>query len=171
MPRIPNTPEANLRRAWMLMIQRCYDESYPTFHRYGQRGITVCDRWRNSFALFSKDMGPKPTPKHTVGRIDNDGPYHPNNCRWETMEQQTRNRCTNINITHNGKTQCLQDWCAELGISYSTAYKRISRGVDHVTALTAPVRAAGDRPWRNRLPSESAPACQEPAPDRTHCSA
>jgi hypothetical protein len=140
MPRKPNSPAENLHRAWLMMIQRCSDETYPTFHRYGGRGITVCARWRDSFAAFRDDMGPRPSASHSVGRIDNDGPYSPENCRWETMAEQTRNRCTNINVTHNGKTQCLMDWAAELGINYFTLNKRIRRGMDHVTALTLPVR-------------------------------
>lgn len=74
------------------MINRCERSTYRGFARYGGRGITVCKRWRESFEAFFADMGPKPSSKYTLGRIDNDGNYEPKNCRWETMKQQSNNR-------------------------------------------------------------------------------
>lgn len=76
---------------WSNMRRRCYDSSNIGYRNYGGRGITVCERWKNSFANFYVDMGDKPSPKHSLGRVDNDSNYEPNNCRWETHTQQKRN--------------------------------------------------------------------------------
>lgn len=76
----------------MNMIQRCYNQKLPIYPYYGGRGITVCDRWLESFASFVEDMGLKPSPKLTLDRIDNDGNYEPGNCRWTTKLVQSRNR-------------------------------------------------------------------------------
>lgn len=78
-------------RSWDAMIQRCYDKKVPHYERYGGRGISVCDRWRNSFLIFLEDMGTRPEGK-TLDRIDNSGNYEPANCKWSTMKEQNNNR-------------------------------------------------------------------------------
>jgi len=83
-----NTPEY---RTWRGMKLRCYNKNNARFHRYGGRGITVCERWRNSFIAFFEDMGPKPFPKAQIDRIDNDGNYEPGNCRWVTSAENIKN--------------------------------------------------------------------------------
>lgn len=118
------TPEY---RSWVLMRRRCekvYDECYP---RYGGRGITVCDRWR-LFDNFLQDMGRKPSPKHTLGRIDNDQGYGPGNCRWEDRYQQAKNRRTVITLTYQGESLCIAEWARKLGIQNRTLQARLYRG-------------------------------------------
>lgn len=85
------TPEWN---TWRGIIKRCYQPSQQTYKHYGARGITVCDRWRGQFGFrnFLKDMGERPSVAHSIDRIDNDKGYYPQNCRWATKSEQSRNR-------------------------------------------------------------------------------
>ena len=80
-----------VHRIWLAMKARCHRKTYPERRFYGGRGISVCDRWRNSFEAFYEDMGDCP-PGRSIDRIDNDGNYEPGNCRWATWDQQISNR-------------------------------------------------------------------------------
>lgn len=114
---------------WCNIKSRCNNKNNRAYKNYGGRGIYVCPRWVNSFANFKKDMGPKPSPNHSIDRIDNDGPYSPENCRWATSHQQSRNRSDNrIVTTADGQKMCLVDACKNDGIPYNTAQWRISIG-------------------------------------------
>lgn len=114
-------------RAWNAMRQRCYDSQIKGYHRYGGRGITVCGRWRNldtGFLSFLSDMGCAPSPRHTVDRIDPDGPYSPENCRWATPLEQARNRSDTVKI--DGVPAIV--WCKERGVPYGLFMDRYRRG-------------------------------------------
>ena len=86
-------PVHPLHCTWRHMHMRCTNPNRPKYHRYGGRGIKVCDRW-SDFQTFVEDMGSKPTPDHSLDRIDNDGNYEPDNCRWATYEEQALNTTT-----------------------------------------------------------------------------
>lgn len=79
-------------KIWRAMNQRCYNKNLWSYKYYGQRGITVCDRWRKSFENFIQDMGPRERDGLTIERYDNDGPYCKENCGWETMAVQSKNK-------------------------------------------------------------------------------
>lgn len=108
------------------MRSRCSDQFNPMFHLYGARGISVCARW-DKFENFLADMGVRPKGK-SIDRINNARGYHKSNCRWATPKEQARNRRTNVWIRWRGSKWVLKDICAVLGISYSRAKNRQSRG-------------------------------------------
>lgn len=91
-----HTPEYN---SWHSMIQRCGNKNDNAYSEYGARGIRVCDRWRNSFTAFYEDMGDRPSPTHSIERLNNDGNYEPGNCKWATKTEQILNRRVNKNNT------------------------------------------------------------------------
>jgi len=108
--------------AWVDVRRRCYNPKYRFFHRYGGRGITVCDRWRESFENFFADMGLCPPDKYAVGRIDNDGNYEPSNCRWENRDEEMNNTSRNRYFEYQGRIQTGTQWARELEIDPSSVY-------------------------------------------------
>jgi hypothetical protein len=91
------------------MKLRCNNKSAPAFARYGAVGITVCERWNDSFEAFLQDVGPRPSPKHSLDRIDNSGNYEPGNCRWATQIEQIRNSRAVKMVTVLGETMSVAD--------------------------------------------------------------
>lgn len=120
------------------MHSRCERSNNESFHRYGGRGISVCERW-SSFENFLADMGPAPKGL-LLDRRDNDGNYEPANCQWVTRAESARNTRRNIFLTHDGQTLCLSDWAALTGIGRMTLCKRLEAGWTPADALSRPVR-------------------------------
>lgn len=128
------------------MKSRVLNPRSPVFHHYGGRGITICNRWlgQNGFANFFADMGPRPSPKHSIERVDNEGPYSPDNCVWANKTAQARNTRRNLLVTYNGETKTAGAWEAVIGIKACTIYSRIQRGWSAEEAITTP-RLTGKR--------------------------
>lgn len=103
--------------AWVRMKRRCYQPRYKGYKNYGGRGIRVCDEWREDYFAFLSHVGRKPSPKHSLDRINNDGHYEPGNVRWATWDVQSNNRRNVRRITHNGRTLNLTQWADELGVT------------------------------------------------------
>lgn len=125
--------------AWAEMIKRCENPNCKSYERYGARGITVCSRWRKDFAAFLADMGPKPSPEHSLDRRDNSGNYDPENCRWATRKEQARNRRTSRLITFNGESKTLAEWGEIRGMNPLTLRIRIHAGWSLEDALMKPL--------------------------------
>lgn len=129
---------SKLYRVWWAMKCRCYLSTDKRYSSYGGRGITVCDRWINSFQNFYDDMGDRPTPQHSLDRIDNDSPYSPENCRWATATQQQRNKTVSRLLTYKGKSLTTAEWSPLVGIPAKVIYDRVYRGWSDEEALTVP---------------------------------
>ena len=124
--------------AWSGMRLRCNNPNDPGYPRYGGRGISVCKRW-DSFELFLEDMGRKPAHKDSIDRINNDGDYTPENCRWATHKQQCRNRRSNVFVTYKGESLCVSEWAERFGMNPATLGSRIATGWDIHDAFYTPV--------------------------------
>lgn len=120
------------------MKHRCLLPKDPGYKNYGARGITVCQRWLDSFANFLEDMGERPEGT-TLDRINNNLGYFKENCRWATRKDQRRNSRQNHYLEYNGKTLCIEDWSRLTGIKHSTICRRIIRGWSVEKTLTKPV--------------------------------
>jgi hypothetical protein len=127
-------------RIWTCIKNRVFNRNDPKFTRYGGRGISMCDRWASSFEAFYADMGPCPSSSHSVDRIDNNGHYSPENCRWATPSEQARNRGNNRMISAFGQERCVTEWAEIMGIDRLLVFVRLSKGWTPERALTAPVR-------------------------------
>ena len=128
--------------SWQAMKRRCYDEKLPKYPQYGGRGIQVCDRWRNSFVDFLKDMG-EPPEGHTIDRINGNGDYTPDNCRWADIKTQSRNRKSNHLITFEEETLCMTAWAERLGVSRSLIKDRLRMGWSVEDAFRLPAMKPG----------------------------
>lgn len=128
-----NTTEYN---TWAAMKSRCYNKGKRDYKNYGGRGIIVCERWVNNFENFLKDMGTKPSKKHSIDRVDNNGNYEPSNCRWATSIQQGQNKRNVIKVRFAGTEHLLKSICQQLGISFRCVYsKKHRRGLTYQDAF------------------------------------
>ena len=124
------TPEY---QAWRSILKRCLNPTDKNYFRYGGRGITV--EWQ-SFAEFFADMGARPTPAHSIDRVDNNAGYSKENCRWATKQEQSNNMRTNHWLTFQGRTLTVKQWARETGISDTCLHERLKRGWSVERALT-----------------------------------
>jgi len=132
-----------LYRVWDGMKKRCHGKN--PHHRYGGRGISVCERWRfgddkkTGFECFLDDMGDKPSSDHSIDRIDYNGPYAPHNCRWATQIEQQRNRSTNRMVLFQGRGMTLTEAIGLTGLAEGTVWGRLHLGWSITDALSVPV--------------------------------
>ncbi len=112
---------------WLRLRNRCNDENLPCYKNYGGKGVKVCKEWDN-FETFYKDMGKRPSPNHSIDRLDSNKGYCKSNCRWATRIEQNRNTSRNRLVTYEGKTQCLAAWTEELGLSKNRLVTLLNRG-------------------------------------------
>lgn len=125
-------------KVWEGMIRRCTNPNDKDFSRYGGRGIRVCELWLD-VRNFAKDMGEKPQGC-SLDRIDPNGDYCPQNCRWATPAQQGANKRNNRMIAHDGQVLHMSEWCRRLNVNPSTVLNRLKSGMDPSLALTLPLR-------------------------------
>jgi hypothetical protein len=130
--------------AWLALKGRCCNKNNKDFAKYGGRGISVCDRWINSFENFSKDMGKRPSSEHSIDRIDVNGNYHPDNCRWATIIQQRQNQRPKTRVTlFNGENT--HQASARLGGAKGMVYDRLNSGWEIERAFTEPAKTRKKR--------------------------
>ncbi len=129
--------------AWRAVKTRCFNSNCQCFGDYGGRGITMCDRWKESFVAFLDDMGHRPGPEYSLERIDHNGHYEPGNCRWATVTEQSNNRRSNRLITHQGVTRTLKNWSRIKGVSRKAITDRLNRGWDTERTFGTPSRVCG----------------------------
>lgn len=132
--------------SWQKMKSRCLNTGDKAFPNYGGRGITICEQWLGAlgFETFWKNLGPRPSIKHSLDRIDNNGDYSPENCRWATAQEQANNRRSNVLLNFAGKTMNMSQWAKVLGIDKDIIQSRLKRrGWSVERALTQVPRRPG----------------------------
>lgn len=127
-----------MRNVWKEMIRRCTDMGCKSFERYGALGVMVCDEWLLSFEKFFEDMGTRPSPEHSIDRIDGNAPYQRSNCRWATRSEQARNQRRARILEHKGESLNMVEWGNRTGLGSQTIYQRLKKGWSVDRALTAP---------------------------------
>jgi hypothetical protein len=135
-----HSPEYN---TWMSIKARCFNTKNQDFKYYGDRGITICDEWKDSFETFYADMGSRPEGC-SIDRIDVDGNYEPSNCRWATDLEQAHNKRNNVIVTYENETKSVIKWSEELGIKHKVLRHRLDRGWSVEKAFNQPVRRSSN---------------------------
>jgi hypothetical protein len=142
--------------AWHEMKKRCLKPENKSYPDYGGRGITVCQEWLDDFALFFDCLGAKPSPKHSIGRINNDGNYEPGNVRWMTREEQENNKRSSRFVVVNGERMTMTQAARMAGMSRNRLWTRLGAGgLSLEEALSRPLAEVGRR--RRRIPKDVDP--------------
>lgn len=125
---------------WCGMKTRCYNPNYREYHLYGGRGITICPEWKESYVQFLRDVGRRPSPEHTLDRINRNGNYEPGNCHWASKREQSLNRSNTFLIAAFDETQCATDWSRDprCNVSLAQLRLRIKNGMPPEEAITKP---------------------------------
>lgn len=143
----PGATKHPLHKVWWHMIDRCQNPRNKSFKDYGGRGVQACSRWAigenglTGFECFLADMGPH-EPGMTIERVDRDGDYRPGNCMWLPKPDQSRNRRGVKLVRIGDRVKTIPGWCAETGVPYWTAIRRIARGWPPDRAVTKAARSA-----------------------------
>lgn len=133
-------------KVWAGIRTRCVNPNDTAYQNYGGRGITICERWKDSYENFLEDMGERPGKDYSIDRIDNEQGYSPENCKWATRKEQHRNTRRNVWIEFNGEKKVMADWADEYGIKRQTLKHRLAvLGWDIETALTTPSRKSKNK--------------------------
>jgi hypothetical protein len=155
--RAPTVRQQHLRtyHTWKAMRNRCRNPRNPSWRYYGGKGVRVCDRWDRSFAAFLADMGPRPSPAHSIDRFpDRNGNYEPGNCRWATSAEQQENTSKVTYLAFRGETLPVHVWSRRFGIPANTLKSRLNElGWDAERSLTTPVNESMSRTKRPPRPA------------------
>lgn len=141
-----NSYKKRLYKVYRGIISRCYEPSNTSYHNYGERGIKVCNEWKNDYLVFEKwalENGYDKNAKRgtcTIDRIDVNGDYCPDNCRWINIHEQCKNKRNNRIYTYNNEKLCLKDWAEKLKMNYQTLLGRLKKGWSFEDAITIPIR-------------------------------
>lgn len=144
-----------LYKVWTSMKGRCHNTKDRQYHLYGGRGISVCQRWMGSFENFYADVGPRPSDKHSIDRIDNNGNYEPGNVRWATGRQQLLNRRTSKKYEYQGSVLSCMEISELSGFSYMTISTRLARGMSAHDAINTPLDEKAKRNSHKRFAMSS----------------
>jgi hypothetical protein len=128
-------------QSWLSMRSRCEQPTHRSYKNYGGRGVAVCDEWRHDYAQFLKDMGKKPSPEHTIERVDSNRGYEKGNCVWATNSEQQRNKRNNRNVEAFGMTKPLAAWAEQFAVRAEVIGWRLTKGWAPERAVSVPVRA------------------------------
>lgn len=137
-------------KAWRGIRERCTNPALRSYSDYGGRGISICPEWADSFAEFYRHVGDRPSPHHTIERINNEGNYEPGNVKWATMHDQARNKRNTKLLTLNGMTKCQADWARMFGVDPTVIQSRLSRGWPVADAITIPPQPRTCSPRRKK---------------------
>jgi hypothetical protein len=141
------------------MIDRCHNTDHADYEAYGQRGVLVCDEWREDFWRFVSDMPARPSRRHSIDRIHNDRGYEPGNVKWSTPLEQSRNRRSSRIIEHDGLSMTLSEWAEKTGVPMKLIHLRLSRGWPFVRAIDlkrVPAHVSGKAGTASRMAARSA---------------